>query len=327
MVIGIDCSKATLDVSRIVNKKATFLGKYANDKAGFDKLYPLIEESELIVMEASGPYYVPLAYYLSEKGLAVAVVNPLVIKRYCQMKLVRAKTDKKDSVMIARYGESERPELWKPSSASIIKTQQLETYLDGLKKRRTMVMNQLHSFKHTGMLDKELEKELEDEIADYDARITKKEKEIKEQLEKENKKLIENLQTIPGIGPRTASLLTITTNGFKDFENYKQLISYYGVAPRVYESGTSVKGRSSICKVGMGSVRKTLYMAAKSAILYNKGCNELYSRLRAKGKAYRVAMIAVINKLIKQAFAIAKSGIQYNEDYKLSFVVPSEKLQ
>lgn len=319
MITGIDCSKDTLDIAQVAEKKATYIGKYKNDKTGFDKLYETVKESSLIVMEASGPYYMPVAYYLHEKGLSVSVVNPLVIKRYCQMKLTRAKTDKKDAVMIAMYGESEQPELWTPDSGYILKTRQLETYLEGLKKRKTIVSNQLHAFEHTGLLDKDLQKELEEEIAGYDEKISKKEKEIKEELEKENKKLFEDLQSIPGIGPRTASLLTITTNGFKDFENYKQVISYYGVAPRIFESGTSVKGRSSICKLGMGAVRKTLYMAAKSAIIYNSRCGELYSRLRAKGKPYRVAMIAVVNKLIKQAFAIAKSGVAYNANHQQSF--------
>ena len=316
MIIGIDCSKDTLDVAQALEKKAGYIGKFTNDKTGFEKIYEQVKQSSLIVMEASGPYYMPVAYYLHEKGLPVSVVNPLVIKRYCQMKLTRTKTDKKDAVMIAMYGASEQPGLWTPDSGYILKTRQLETYLDGLKKRRTMVTNQLHALMHTGLLDKGIQKEMEEEIAAYDEKIRKKEKEIKEELEKENKKLFEDLQTIPGIGPRTASLLTITTNGFKDFENYKQLISYYGVAPRIFESGTSVKGRSSICKVGMGAVRKTLYMAAKSAIIYNTRCSELYSRLRAKGKAYRVAMIAVVNKLIKQAFAIAKSGVGYNANYQ-----------
>ena len=316
MITGIDCSKATLDVAQAAEKKATYLGKFSNDRTGFDKLYEHVKESRQIVMEASGPYYMPLAYYLKEKGLSVSVVNPLVIKRYCQMKLTRTKTDKKDAVMIAMYGKSEQPPEWEPDAGYILKTSQLETYLDGLKKRKTMVTNQLHSFRHTGMLDKDLQKELEEEISEYDEKIKKKEKEIKETLEQEHKKLFGDLQSIPGVGPRTASLLTITTNGFKDFENYKQLISYYGVAPRIFESGSSVKGRSAICKVGMGAVRKTLYMAAKSAIIYNKKCSELYTRLRARGKAYRVAMIAVVNKLIKQAFAIAKSGLAYNENYQ-----------
>jgi transposase len=302
MVIGIDCSKATLDVGKSEDGKAKSLGSFLNNQTGFMKIYELAKSSRLVVMEASGPYYMPLAYFLKERGISVSVVNPLVIKRYCQMKLVRAKTDKKDAMMIALYGESEKPQLWEPASDLILMAQQLETYLEGLKKRRTMVSNQLHSFRHTGILNKQLEKELEEEIADYDEKITKKEKEIKDLLDKENRELVQNLQSIPGIGPRTASLFIITTNGFRDFDNYKQVISYYGVAPRIFESGTSVKGRGRICKLGMSQIRKILYMAAWSAIRCNKACRELYGRLRQKGKAYKVAMIAVVNKLIKQAF-------------------------
>jgi transposase len=315
MVTGIDCSKDYLDVATIANNQGKSIGKFSNDLAGFKKLYQVVKNSSLVVMEATGPYYMNVAYYLKEKGIAVSVVNPLVIKRFCQMKLIRTKTDKKDAIMIANYGESEKPSLWEPPSDHLLQVQQLESYLENLKKRRTMVSNQLHSFRHTGKLSKELEKELEEEIAEYDDKISRKEKEIKEHLEKEHKKLIENLESIPGIGNRSAALLTITTNGFKNFKSYKQVISYYGVAPRKYESGSSVRGRSSICKVGMAQVRKTLFMAAKSAILHNKACKDLYARLRAKGKAYRVAMIAVVNKLIKQAFAIAKSGLAYNSEF------------
>lgn len=106
-------------------------------------------------------------------------------------------------------------------------------------------------------------------------------------------------------------MLIIATDGFGMFENYKQVISYFGLAPRIYESGTSVKGKGHICKMGMGQMRKVLYMAATSAIRCNKACKELYDRLRTKGKPYRVALIAAVNKLIKQAFAIAKSGKPY----------------
>ncbi|HEY0055038.1 MAG TPA: IS110 family transposase [Pedobacter sp.] len=318
MVVGIDCSKDTLDVAYVDGNKTKFIGKFANDQKGFVKLKRSIAESDLIVMEATGPYYMQLAFFLVEQRFPVSVVNPLVIKRFCQMKLVRAKTDKKDATMIARYGQTEKPALWIPPSALILQIQQLETYLDGLKKRRTMVSNQLHSFKHTQGVTDELRKDLEDEIAAYDKRIAKKEKEIDILLEKEHKKLVKDLESIPGIGPRSSSLLTITTNGFKDFESHKQVISYYGLAPRKFESGTSVKGKSSICKMGMSGVRKVLYMAAQSAIVYNKTCKDLYRRLRAKGKPHKVAKIAVVNKLIKQAFAIAKSGLAYNEDFRLT---------
>ena len=63
--------------------------------------------------------------------------------------------------------------------------------------------------------------------------------------------------------------------------------------------------------MGMSSLRAVLFMAARTARLYNPTCKDLYDRLRSAGKAHRVAMIAVVNKLIKQAFAIAKSGESY----------------
>ena len=315
MITGIDCSKDSLDVAIIEGDKPKFLDKYLNSIKGFEKLYRSIKSSELIVMEATGPYYLPVASFLKKKGLPVSVVNPLVIKRFCQMSLSRAKTDKKDAILIARYGQSQKPALWEAPSDELLHVQQLETYLEGLKKRKTMVSNQLHAFEHTGKLGNTLKKQLDKELEEYEEKISQTEKEIKEQLGQEQGDMLNNLISIPGIGERSACLLTITTNGFKDFECYKQLISYYGLAPRIFESGSSVRGKAHICKMGMSQVRKTLYMAAKSALRYNKTCKSLYERLRAKGKAYKVALIAVVNKLIKQAFAIAKSGIPYRSDF------------
>ena len=120
-----------------------------------------------------------------------------------------------------------------------------------------------------------------------------------------------NLRSIPGMEPRSASMLIIATDGFGIFEKYKLVISYFGLAPKIYKSGTSVKGISHISKMGMRQMRKVLYIVATSAIRCNKACKELYERLRTKGKSYRVALIAAVNKLIKQAFAIVKSGEPY----------------
>ncbi|WP_051049883.1 IS110 family transposase [Nafulsella turpanensis] len=139
---------------------------------------------------------------------------------------------------------------------------------------------------------------------------------MEELIEEENGALKEQLESIPGIGPKTSLLLIVALRGFENFQNYKQVISYLGLSPRIYESGSSVRGKAKICKMGMAEVRKCLYMAARSAKLYNKTCKELYERLRKKGKAHRVAMIAVVNKLLKQAFAIVEAGNLYEKDYQ-----------
>jgi transposase len=115
-------------------------------------------------MEASGPYYLRLACYLHNQGVAVSVINPLVIRRFSQMRMSRAKTDKKDAKMIAEYGKTEKPSLWQPPQQHEITLQQMEALLSNLNKERTALSNQLGSFKSSGMLEKGLEKMINKEL-------------------------------------------------------------------------------------------------------------------------------------------------------------------
>src|SRR5210317_266709 len=123
-VIGIDISKASFDVSFKKHQNGYANFKFSNDKKGFNKFFKHIEPSDHCVMEASGPYYLLLAHYLHKKGVNVSVVNPLQVKHFVRMRMVKAKTDKKDAQMISQYGESERPDLWKPDQESVTQLQQ-----------------------------------------------------------------------------------------------------------------------------------------------------------------------------------------------------------
>lgn len=127
--------------------------------------------------------------------------------------------------------------------------------------------------------------------------------------------MLTNLETIPGMGKKTAVMLTVLSGGFTRFDDYRKLSSYIGICPRIFESGTSVKGKARICKMGMSRIRATLYVCSWSARRYNKACRDLYERLLAKGKAKKLALIAVANKLLKQAFTIAKQQTKYQENY------------
>jgi len=131
----------------------------------------------------------------------------------------------------------------------------------------------------------------------------------------ENDEDVTNIQTIPGIGRKTAIALMVYTKGMQSFDNHRKVSSYFGLSPRIVQSGSSVKGRGSICKMGMGHMRMLLYMCARSAKKYNKSCRELYERLLAKGKAKKLALIAVANKLVKQVFAIVKNKSKYVENF------------
>ncbi len=137
--------------------------------------------------------------------------------------------------------------------------------------------------------------------------------EIEQIIEKEHNAMMKNLTSIPGVGKKTAVALIVATGGFTRFDSHKKLSAYLGLCPRIYESGTSVKGRSRTCKLGMSRVRVMLYMCTWSAIKSNVACKQLYDRLVEKGKAKMLALIAVANKLLRQAFAIAKNGVQYQQ--------------
>jgi len=123
------------------------------------------------------------------------------------------------------------------------------------------------------------------------------------------------LTTVPGIGQKTALFLIIVTDGFSKFETASQLCSYAGITPTIRESGSSVRSRPRISKVGNRKLRNLLFLCSFNACKYNKACRELYERIVNKGKSKKLALIAVANKLLKQCFAIAKSGRPYDETY------------
>ena len=314
--IGIDISKQTFDAYSISSKQKENLLKEDNNKKGFKKLIKTYGSEGVYVMEATGPYYLQLATFLYEEGVKVSVVNPLVIKRFSQMRLLRAKTDKKDAQTICKYAMNNSIELWKPSPVEIMEMQQILTALELLNKQHSAVSNQLSSFISSGNIDKQVKETLSTTLS-YIKLEKKKLNQRLNQIVDENypgtRKLLES---IPGIGPKAAATLIAITDNFTKFVHYKQLIAYVGLSPRTYTSGTSVKGKGHICKMGKSQVRKQMYISSWSAKFHNKACTEFYDRLIKKGKPERVVKVAIANKLLKQAFAIVTNKTMYNENFK-----------
>ena len=145
--VGIDISKLTFDVA-ICNSESKYkYFKFANNHEGFIMFLELLNASESIcVMEASGPYYLKLATFLSASGIDVCVINPLIIRRFSQMRMSRAKTDKKDAMLIAEYGKTETPSLWQPEENYVLELKQMQAYLDQLNKNRTGFIVQKEAF-------------------------------------------------------------------------------------------------------------------------------------------------------------------------------------
>jgi len=313
--IGIDISKQTFDVCFPSGKHQ----QYPNQKGGFQKFLKGVkkEDSVIVVMEASGPYYVRLATFLYEEGMRVCVENPLKIKRFSQMNLNRAKTDKKDAQVIRDYGDKMGDQLkrWAPDPKHIVELRQLNTSLSLLSKQIGQTSRQLEAFQDGGHISKEVKKSLKSIPAKLKREKEKLEKEMLSIAQDQYKDTLKSLTSIPGIGSKTAIMLITLSSNFEKFEHYKQLVAYIGFSPRIYQSGTSVKGRGHICKMGNSQVRKLLYLCTWNAKFKNKACVQMYKRLKAKGKPERVIKVALANKLIKQCFAIGKNKTIYDENY------------
>lgn len=314
---GVDVSKEKLDVAFFEGGKWQWL-QVSNGPKGFKRLIRALPPGTTVAMEASGPYYLPLATHLHGQGIGVCVVNPLQVRRYAQMKMYRAKTDRKDARVIAEYAHSETPKRWEPSETAILQLQQLLTAIDGLHRQMNIAMRQLEAFTASGMVDPQVKKSLNRTLANGKKELAALEARAEKLAAEEYGQTTELLRSIPGIGAKAATILTVITNNFGRFDNHKQLIAYVGFSPRIYQSGTSVNGKGHICKMGNPQVRKILYMCTWTAKTCNPGCQQMYERLKAKGKPERVIKIALANKLLKQAFAVATKKEPFDKNYSLN---------
>jgi len=318
-VIGIDISKASFDVSYEKAEGKFYHEVFNNDESGFKKFCSIYDIKDHCIMEATGPYYLKLACFLYAQGFKVSVVNPLQIKHFVRMRMIKAKTDKKDAAMIAMYGISEDPPLWEPDQEHIMQLQQIHTAIEGLQKQSTMLNNQLEAFAQLPVKESSVISTLTSLLKTIKSKITKLEEKMLKIVNDHFRDTFSALQTIPGIGSKTAIILIAITNNFKKFDDIKKLSAYVGLSPRIYQSGTSINGKGHITKMGNKYVRKLLYLCSWSAKLHNVQCKIMYERLKEKQKPERVIKIAIANKLLRQAFAIGKNLSEYDENYEYKF--------
>jgi len=318
--IGIDVSKEYFTSTVLFgDKKETF--KIISKPEEFEKkvknyLKDLEKSDILILMEHTGVYHLPLAEYLAQRGYSVGIINPYSMKNFIEAKMSRVKTDKVDSTYIAEYGKRFfEGKLFKPKTEAQKQIEAKLRILEDFQKQLNMLKNQREALKWVPM------KRPDKNLAYYDEVIKllkKKIKEIEEEIEKLCKdnypREYELLSSIPGIKNRAISMILSMLRGFEGFDSAKKVGSFIGICPAPLESGSSVRGLGGIKKRGSGYVRRVLYLCGLSAIRANKYCREFYQRLISKGKAKKLALIAVGYKLIKQAFGVLKSGQPFRED-------------
>jgi len=318
--VGIDIAKSSFAVAIPQPQGGYQDHTLVNAEPGFSQLLALLPGDSQCILEASGPYYLPLALFLAHHHKPLSVLNPLVVRRFSQMRLRRAKTDKADARMLSEFGLNQTPPLWQAPTTLMSQLTQLQTLLGQYIKQRTALRNQQESFIHSGVPNPILEQSLQKSLDHLEEQIQTLEKQLAQLATTEYPRLYANLRSIPGVGAKTALCLLVLTRGFSRFESAKELVSFVGLAPRIFESGSSVKGKAHICKLGNSRIRQLLYMASMQAKKANPACAALYDRLVGSGKPKLVALIAVAHKLVRQCFAVATQGIKFDSKLALSLV-------
>jgi transposase len=260
-------------------------------------------------MEAKGNYHYKLACFLKGKGFVVFVHNPLWVKRFVQSLGTSSKTDKKDARLIAQYtlNKDTQKREFEPLPDKLHRAKNIITILHHIAKLERSSGNVNLSISHALNKDSDLLIPVKNIEYVLDEEKEKLEKELFGICKEFYPKEFKLLQTIKGIGERTAATILIELNGL-DFETSSQAASFCGIVPSTYESGVSIKGSGKIRKIGSAELRRVLYSCVASAIQWNNLCKDLYQRLVLKFRTHKQASVAVMRRLVKIAYGVVKSG-------------------
>ena len=318
--IGIDVGKDSLVIAQplIVDGKPSFkVSRISNDCASIDAW--LNEQTDCqslhIVFEATGTYSYRLAYCLDLQDVAYSLVPPKQSHHFAETLKIVSQNDERDAILLSHYGIALKPERSVLAETSLHHLRQQRHHLSSLITQERMIGNQLHALSYDPRADEGVKKSLETIQQLLADQIEQFKKDLYNLDDEKYGEIYQALIQIKGIGPASASGLIIATNGFQTFDNVKQVAKFIGTVPRTKESGKSVNINKGIIKTGVPYLRAILYNAAKSAVRWNNACKELYQRLRQRGKPHKLVMVAVINKLLKQAFAMVKKNATFDNNF------------
>lgn len=299
--VGIDVSKARLDVACRPDGSAF---SEANTPQGAAALVARLRGlgPALVVLEATGGLEAPAASALAAAGLAVAVVNPRQVRDFARATGRLAKTDRIDAAVLAHFADAVRPPV-RPLPDD--QARQLEALI--VRRRQLVEMRAAEQNRLGAATAEAVRKGLEAHIAYLSVQVGEVDGELARAIEATEawKAKDDLLRGVPGVGPVVSRTLLASLPELGSLTN-KEVTALVGLAPVARDSGTP-RGRRAIAG-GRGPVRAVLYMAALTARRYNPALRAFYGRLTAAGKAAKVALTAVMRKLLTMLNAMVRKN-------------------
>ncbi len=318
-LLGIDVAKKTFNVTLLRGEKKKHK-QFANSEKGFSELSVWLTKQSTpqvwACLEATGSYSDALAHYLHQLGHQVSLVNPARIKAYGQSQLQRTKNDRADADLIVRFLHDTRPQLWVPPPLEQRQLQALVRHLDDLIETRQQLQNRLTDGPQVqAVLDS-----LRQVIAQLDVQIKQIEEQIRRHIDNhpDLKEAHDLLVSIKSLGSRTATVLLGEIERLRQYRHSEEVVAYAGLNPKERQSGTSIKGKTCLSKIGNARVRKALYLPAVNAIKYNPIVKSLAERLEKRGLCKMAIIGAAMRKLLQLAFGVLKTGKPFDEKHALA---------
>jgi transposase len=288
--IGVDVAKASLDVAWAERSR-----RFANNKSGLSALTKWVKQSPFavhLICEASGGYERGLLDAAEQNAIKVSLVQANRVRQYARAAGILAKTDKVDARVLCAFGSAMQPEPTPPLSGQQKRLRELETQRQHLSRMVVAEQNRLAQLndKELQRLTRSLLATLKKQMAAIDMRMVgliAEDQTLKQKAQK--------LTAIAGVGTRTAMLLLARMPELGTL-NRTQAAALAGLAPFNRDSGT-LRGKRTIFG-GRRALRCGLYMAALVAARHNLILRNFYQRLRSNGKPHKVALTAVMRKLL-----------------------------
>lgn len=320
-VIGVDVGSKFLTLSFTDHNGQDQISNIENNQRSILSFLKKISSDDYcFVIEATGNYSSRILHFSLDKDFESSLINCMSVKHFARMKNIITKTDAEDAKLIRLYGEMFRPENYMPKSIEIEHLDQELKLLNDLEEEKRRYAVKLKSLRFNPYLNPDTEKHYERRLKQLEKEINEVEQRLPKLQDEEFKEVKDLIQSVSGIGEKTSLQLMAATSGFKNFESAKSLVKYFGLAPRIYQSGKKSYSPGK-CRTSKTHIRSLLYVCSWTAIKHNVHCKELYLRLLAKGKPKKLALIAVCNKLLRICFGVVKNKIAYQADYQKNFKI------